>query len=281
MRPLTGAVVLQRDTMQARIAQALQDMEEKNRALQRANQDLEQFAFIASHDLQSPLRGVWGFAHMLEERYADRLDDDGREYLEFIAQGIEQMQSLLQNLVDFSSASQAGAPKGSTDMAKAFEKSCTQLAAEITQSGASIECGPLPTLPGDASQMVQLFSHLLDNAIKFRRPESTPHIKVTATRHADSWLFSVRDHGIGIDAKHREKIFKLFQRLHTADQIPGTGIGLALCEKIVQRHGGIIWADAAIGGGTLISFTLSTASGGGHSQPPMRVPRLPRPELPA
>ena len=280
MRPLTGAVVLQRDTMQARIAQALEEMEEKNRALQRANQDLEQFAFIASHDLQSPLRGVWGFAHMLEERYADRLDDDGREYLGFIAKGIEQMQSLLQNLVDFSSASQAGAPKGKADMAKAFENACSQLASDILDSGAFIECGPLPTLPGDPTQMVQLFSHLLDNAIKFRRPDSTPQIKVSATRHADSWLFTVRDHGIGIDAGYRQKIFKLFQRLHTSDQIPGTGIGLALCEKIVQRHGGIIWADAAIGGGTLFSFTLATAPGGGQVQPPMRVPKIPRPEMP-
>jgi signal transduction histidine kinase len=225
--------------------------------LQRSNQELAQFAYVASHDLQEPLRMVSSYLQLLERRCRDRLDGDGREFLQFALDGAHRMQMLILDLLTYSRVDRKGQPFSPTDLNRMVEQSLSYLGQAIKESGAVIDVGPLPTLAADRIQMLQLFQNLIGNAIKFRSKQPL-RIAIEARCSDDVWLFSVKDNGIGIDPQFHERIFKLFQRLHGRSEIPGPGIGLALCQRIVERHGGRIWVESLEGKGADFRCTLKT-----------------------
>lgn len=237
--------------------------ERKNteQALERSNKELEQFAYVASHDLQEPLRMVGSYCQLLQRRYADRLDDDAREFIEYAVDGAQRMQALINDLLSYSRVGTRGKPFAPTDCEAVFATALENLKAACAERGAVVTHDPLPTVHGDAGQLVQLFQNLVGNGIKFCRGR-TPRIRVAAKPQNGHWMFSVSDNGIGIEPEYAERVFGIFQRLQTRDEFHGTGIGLAICKKIVERHGGRIWIESTPGEGTTFHFTLSTLPGG-------------------
>jgi PAS domain S-box-containing protein len=227
--------------------------------LQSANAELQQFAYVASHDLQEPLRMVTSYVQLLEKRLADKLDPDTREFMGFAIDGALRMQKLIQDILAYSRVGSRGQPPVAVDSARALQEALTLLESQITDTGAKIEAQSLPTVTADRTQLAQLFQNLIGNAIKFC-PDRAPRVRVEARHeageHGPRWRFSVSDNGIGIDPAFRERIFVMFQRLHTRREFPGTGIGLAICKRIVERHGGEIGVEAAEGGGSRFWFTL-------------------------
>lgn len=253
--PEVGAVVANfRDVTEAKLAQ--EAVGRHALALERSNADLEKFAYVASHDLQEPLRQIAGFVQLLEKRYAGTLDAQADEYIGFVVDGVARMHRLINDLLAYARISSRGAPFEPLESSEALEKALTELGMEIEQTGAAITHDPLPRVLADRTQLVQVFHHLIANAISFRG-EEPPRIHVSAAVDDSTATFSVADQGIGIESKHQERIFVIFQRLQRDP--PGTGIGLALCKKIVERHGGRIWVDSDIGRGSVFSFTLPTA----------------------
>ncbi|HET6522686.1 MAG TPA: ATP-binding protein [Geminicoccaceae bacterium] len=231
-----------------RMAERLQRREEE---LRRSNAELEQFASVASHDLREPLRTIASFALMLERRCRDRLDAEADEFLHFIVDGTRRMQTLIDDLLAFSRLGRADDRVAPLDLNAVLDWAEADLRGAIEGAGAEIVRGPLPAVHGNAGQLVQLFQNLLGNAIKFRAADRPPRIEVRARRCADgATVIAVRDNGIGIDPRHAERVFVIFQRLHTRREYPGTGIGLALCKKIVERHGGRIWFESKPGEGS-------------------------------
>jgi PAS domain S-box-containing protein len=228
--------------------------------LARSNAELEQFAYVASHDLQEPLRMVSNYTQLLARRYAGRLDADADAFIGFAVDGARRMQQLINDLLNYSQVGTKGKELQPVKTASVVERALKNLGAVLEESGAIVEfdADSLPAVLGDDVQLLQLFQNLLANAIKFRRQEA-PRIRIAAEREGDAWTFAVRDNGIGIDQRYWDRIFVIFQRLHGRDDYPGTGIGLALCKRIVERHGGRIWLDSAPGEGTTIYFTLSAA----------------------
>ncbi|WUH99059.1 ATP-binding protein [Spirillospora sp. NBC_00431] len=218
-------------------------LDEQAEELRRSNAELEQFAYVASHDLQEPLRKVASFCQMLEHRYGDRLDARGRQYVEFAVDGAKRMQALINDLLTFSRAGRLTRPADSVDLDDAARQALDNLAALREETAAQVDVADLPTVPGDRTQLVQLFQNLVGNAIKFRRPDEPPRVTVDARRAGDEWEFRCADNGIGIESRHADRIFLIFQRLHPREEYTGTGIGLALCKKIVEHHGGRIWLD--------------------------------------
>ncbi len=236
------------------------DLERIQRDLERSNQELEQFAYVASHDLQEPLRMVASYCQLLERRYAEIVDEEGREFISYAVDGATRMQSLINDLLTYSRVGRQEQQLEPLSCAETLELVRSNLTTAIEESGATVAVGELPTVMGDASQLMRLFQNLIANAIKFRG-ERTPEIHVDAERHGDGdgeWLFAVRDNGIGIDPRHADRVFAIFQRLHSRQEYPGTGIGLAVCRKIVERHGGRIWLESEPGRGTTFLFTLPT-----------------------
>ncbi len=223
--------------------------------LERSNKDLEQFAYVASHDLQEPLRAVSGFVALLQHRYADKLDDTAREYIAAAVDGAQRMQTLINDLLEYSRVSTRGRTPEPTSAQAALGRALANLEAGIRESGALVTADPLPILPADGAQLAQLFQNLIGNAIKFRG-DAPPLINVTCQHRRGNWVISVRDNGIGLERQYAERIFLIFQRLHTRRQYPGTGIGLAICRKIVERHGGRIWVESRPGTGSTFSFTI-------------------------
>jgi len=242
-----------------------QDITERKRAeeelrrtsedLARSNKDLEQFAYVASHDLQEPLRVVTGFVQLLKQQYGDRLDADADKYIEFATDGAKWMKLLINDLLAYSRVGTRGGEPAPTDASEVLRRALANLQTGIEETAAEITHSPLPTVRADGAQLVHLFQNLIGNALKFRS-QSPSKIHVDACQEGDHWLFSVRDNGIGIDPEFREQIFLIFQRLHTRQQYPGTGIGLAICKKIVDRHGGQIWVESQPGLGSTFYFTL-------------------------
>ncbi|MDT5016116.1 MAG: hypothetical protein QOD39_2276 [Mycobacterium sp.] len=233
--------------------------------LQRSNADLEQFAYVASHDLQEPLRKVASFCQLLEKRYAAELDERGVEYITFAVDGAKRMQVLINDLLTFSRVGRVGAATTEVDLEAALDDAVGNLAAAIEESGAEIvrRGQPLPAIMGDPTLLTMLWQNLVGNAVKFRREGVAPRIVVDCEENSsdqdDSWLFTVSDNGIGISREFVDKVFVIFQRLHGRDVYTGTGIGLALCKKIVEQYGGSIWIDASYTEGTRFRFTLPFA----------------------
>jgi light-regulated signal transduction histidine kinase (bacteriophytochrome) len=231
--------------------------------LARSNSELEQFAYIASHDLQEPLRMVASYVQLLERNYKNLFDAKGEEYIAYAVDGAKRMQMLINDLLAYSRVGTQGNEFALTDCAGVVGLTIKNLQKAIQESGATITCDPLPTVLADKMQLLQLFQNLLANAIKFRA-EQPPEIRITA-KHTDSfWQFAVKDNGIGIEPRHFQRIFLIFQRLHNRRQYPGTGMGLAICKKIVDRHGGTIWPVSEPGLGTTFFFTLPDKPGDHH-----------------
>jgi PAS domain S-box-containing protein len=224
--------------------------------LARSNSDLEQFAYVASHDLQEPLRMVASYTQLLGRRYADRLDDDAREFIGYAVDGVTRMQSLINDLLAYSRVGTRGDEFAETDTSAVLARVLATLGAAIEENDAVVSFDALPTIRADAGQLTQLFQNLIANAIKFRRPEVAPRVHIGAERQERGWLFSVRDNGIGIGPEYADRIFVIFQRLHSRSEYPGTGIGLSICKKIVERHGGEIRMESTPGEGTTFLFDI-------------------------
>ena len=223
--------------------------------LARSNEELEQFAYVASHDLQEPLRMVASYTQLLARRYAGKLDRDADEFIGFAVDGAKRMQDLINDLLAYSRVGTRPMQLESVDSQQLVDGVVADLAPAITEAGATVHADGLPIVRGDPVQLRQLFQNLITNAVKFRG-ERSPQVRITAERLQQWWQFGVQDNGIGIEPQYLERIFVLFQRLHTRADYPGTGIGLAICKKIVERHGGRIWLESAPGQGTTFWFTL-------------------------
>jgi PAS domain S-box-containing protein len=231
-------------------------LEERARELARSNSDLEQFAYVASHDLQEPLRMVAGYVQLIERRYNDKLDADANEFIGFAVEGAQRMQRLISDLLSYSRVGRRGSELTPIDAEVTFNHALESLRTTIEECSATVTHDPLPkTVWADETQFEQLLQNLVSNALKFKGAES-PRVHVSAERRGADWLFSVRDNGIGIDPEYFDRIFVIFQRLHGRQEYPGTGIGLAICKRIVDRHGGRIWVESAPGAGSTFHFTL-------------------------
>jgi PAS domain S-box-containing protein len=250
---IVGAVVTFRDiTERLEVERALQDRAQE---LARSNAELEQFAYVASHDLQEPLRAVVSYLQLLERRYKGQLDERSDRYIGHAVDGARRMQTLINDLLTYSRVGRRGEAVVPTDAEAVFGRVLASLRTAIEEHDATVTHDPLPTVTADATQLGQLLQNLVGNGLKFRG-ESPPTVHVSAERQDGEWLFSVRDNGIGIEPEYAERIFVLFQRLHGRGEYPGTGIGLAICKKIVERHGGRLWVESTPGHGSTFLFTL-------------------------
>lgn len=250
------------DSMRRRILSAWRTASDQADELRRSNGELEQFAYVASHDLQEPLRKVASFTQMLEQRYEHELDDRARQYIHYAVDGAKRMQLLINDLLDFSRVGRVGGEKTPMDSGVAVRAALDNLSAAIEDAGATVTTGELPRVTGSPSQLTQLFQNLIENAVKFRGDEP-PRVRIEAVERDGMWEFSCSDNGIGVDPKYADRIFLIFQRLHPRDVYAGTGIGLALCRKIVDYHGGRLWLDGDSGEtggrGTTFRWTLPAA----------------------
>jgi PAS domain S-box-containing protein len=225
------------------------------RELVRSNEELQQFAYVASHDLQEPLRMVTSYLQLLDNRYRDRLDDDAREFISYAVDGAVRMKGLIGDLLAYSRVDSRGKAFTQVPLDRVLQQAISNLRLAIEERGAVVQADDLPTVMGDEGQLVQLFQNLIGNAIKFAG-ERVPEVSVTVRYEDEMWVLSFGDTGIGIEPQYLERIFVIFQRLHTKGRYPGTGIGLAICKKVVERHGGRIWAESTPGVGSTFSFTL-------------------------
>lgn len=237
---------------------AERELRETTNELARSNADLKQFAYAASHDLQEPLRTIAGFVKLLEKRYKGRLDADADDYISYTVEGVRRMQALIKDLLEYSLIETKNGGMKPADVTKIVEHSVSNLRRLLDESGAVVTHDNLPTVTADETQLVSLFQNLIDNAVKFRSSD-TPRIDISAERKRDGWVFYVKDNGIGIDPRHAERIFVIFQRLHGMQEYHGTGIGLAICKKIVERHGGRLWVNSEPGKGSTFCFTIPAA----------------------
>lgn len=245
-----------------RLAEQADALDEQAVELRRSNAELEQFAYVASHDLQEPLRKVASFCQLLEKRYGDKLDERGTEYIRFAVDGAKRMQQLINDLLSFSRVGRLNTAPSEVDLGKTLDSGLANLQAAVEETGAEIirPTEPLPHLIGDPTLLALLWQNLIGNAMKFRKPDTAPRIVIDCRpapdERAGTWLLSVSDNGIGIESEFADKVFVIFQRLHGRDVYTGTGIGLAVCRKIVEHHGGTIWIDTEYTEGTRFLFTL-------------------------
>ncbi len=230
-------------------------LEEINRELERSNAELQQFAYVASHDLKEPLRKIASFSDLLESRLKDGLDARGKEYLHFIVDGVDRMQSLIDDLLEYSRVGRGERPLQRVELEHVAERAAADLSVAIRESGASVTWGKLPAVVGDAQELGQLLLNLIGNALKFH--SGPPRVRIEGETRARDVVISVRDEGIGIDPAYHDRIFSLFKRLHSRDKYPGTGIGLAICKKVVEHHGGKIWVESEPGKGATFFFTIA------------------------
>jgi PAS domain S-box-containing protein len=230
-------------------------LKQKTEALARSNQELEQFAYIASHDLQEPLRMVTNYVQLLARRYKGKLDSNADDFIDFAVDGANRMYSLINDLLAYSRVGTRGKPFEPTNCEMILQKSLNNLKMTMEETGAVVTHDSLPTVMADDLLLGQLFQNLIGNAIKFRGSEPS-RVHISASRNGSGWTFSIRDNGIGIAPEYSERIFVIFQRLHSREEYPGTGIGLAICKKIVEHHGGRIWVESELGKGSTFYFTL-------------------------
>lgn len=239
-----------------------QALNARTEELARSNRELEQFAYVASHDLQEPLRMVASYTQLLARRYKGKLDSDADEFISFAVDGATRMQVLINDLLKLSRVGTRGKPFEMLEGEKVLGAALSNLEIAIGDVGAEVTHAPMPKIFGDETQLIQLLQNLVGNAIKFRKPDQIPKVHVDARRIGRAWQFSIRDNGIGISPEYFERIFIIFQRLHAKTEYPGTGIGLALCKKIVERHGGKIWVESRAGEGTEFLFTIPDREAG-------------------
>ncbi|HXE65279.1 MAG TPA: ATP-binding protein [Bryobacteraceae bacterium] len=229
-------------------------------SLTESNTALEQFAYVASHDLQEPLRTMTAFADLLVSKYRGKLDGEAEKFLDFIRKGAVRMSNLIQDLLAYARLTTENERPSSIALDEDLEAALTHLAQAIAESGASVTHDPMPTLAVDRGQMVRLFQNLIGNAVKYRKRNEPPKVHISAEQNGKEWVISVRDNGIGFEPEFAVTIFLPFKRLHSSEEYPGTGVGLAICQRIVQAQGGRIWAESVVGEGTTIFFTLPVES---------------------
>lgn len=244
-----GQDITERKVAEAKLQRTLVDLE-------RSNKELEQFAYVASHDLQEPLRMVSSYTQLLAQKYQGQLDEKAKKYIDYAVDGAVRMQVLINDLLTYSRVNTQGEPLKTVDSHSALGEALRNLSATIQESEALVINDNLPNINADYSQMVQLFQNLIGNAIKFRSTDTPPRIRISASDQGSVWRFSVKDNGIGIGAEYADKVFVIFQRLHTRQEYPGTGIGLAICKRIVERHHGRIWFESEPGNGSVFHFAL-------------------------
>jgi PAS domain S-box-containing protein len=249
------ALTKAKDELELRIQERTAELKRMAEDLARSNADLEQFAYAASHDLQEPLRGIEGFVRLLSKRYKGNLDAKADEYIEYTVEGVKRMKGLITDLLEYSRVGKKTTDFRIHDCTLALSLALTNLRTSIEENRADIESSQLPFVLGSPSQLCRLFQNLIGNAIKFRSRE-TPKIRIAAERKGNEWLFSFSDNGIGIDSRYAERIFTVFQRLHVRSEYEGSGIGLALCKRIVELHGGRIWVESEAGKGSTFLFTM-------------------------
>ncbi len=235
---------------------AEEDLRRLMKELKRSNEELEQFAYVASHHLQEPLRIIASFTQLLEQRYKDKIDDDANDYINFIVEGASRMQGLINDFLTFSRVGTRGKPIKTTDTNNVIRDVKDNLKKLIDESNALITNDPLPVVVADVAQLIQLFQNLISNAIKFHREGIAPKVHISGEEKKSKWIFSVADNGIGINQENFNRIFLIFQRLHKRNEYGGTGIGLAISKKIIQRHGGKIWVESNLNKGSTFYFSI-------------------------
>ena len=251
-----GSDITARKQAEAELRRAHDELAKKAEELQRSNAELEQFAYVASHDLQEPLRMVSSYTQLLAKRYKEQLPAEAHEFMHFTVDGAARMKQLIEDLLAYSRVGTKGKELVPLSLEAPLKRALTNLRAAIEESGATVTSDALPTVDGDEVQLAQVFQNLIGNALKFRSKERAPHIHVGAVEEAGEWHISIADNGIGIEPQYFERIFMLFQRLHAMGEYPGTGIGLAICKKVAERHGGRIWVSSTPGAGSTFHFTL-------------------------
>ncbi|MDP0492543.1 MAG: ATP-binding protein [Verrucomicrobiota bacterium JB023] len=244
-----------KDELELRVIERTNELAATNRALEESNLELQQFAYVASHDLQTPLRAIAGYAHFLDDEYRSQLDEDGRLYLERMVAASARMKHLIDDLLAFSRVESSSRPFERVDLNQICDGVTELLEQSIIDSGGIVGRDDLPTVTGDPAQLAQLLQNLIGNALKYRGKEA-PIVHVSAAEADGEMVISVSDNGIGIAPEYHERVFEIFRRLHTQEQYPGTGIGLGVCRRIVQRHHGRIWLDSEEGKGSNFHFSL-------------------------
>ena len=255
-----GKDITERKQAEAELRRAHHELERKAAELERSNAELGQFAYVASHDLQEPLRMVSSYTQLLVRRYGDRFDGDAREFMAYVVDGAARMKQLIEDLLAYSRVGTRGREFHPVAVEVSLRRAIGNLRAAIEEAGASVTYDAMPTIEADDLQLTQLFQNLIGNALKFRSA-SVPRIHISSKEKENEWEFAVRDNGIGIEPAYFERIFMVFQRLHNKGEYPGTGIGLAICKKVVERHGGRIWVESALGEGASFNFTLLKRQG--------------------
>ncbi len=259
LRPLGGTLLVQADDMADQLEHLREmrgDLEAERRRLADSNADLEQFAYAASHDLQQPLRQISGFLDLLRRRYDARLDDEGREFIHHAVTGARHLSVMIQGLLEYSRVGRLEHSLRSCDLAEAVRKATDLLAMRVEETGATIDIGALPVITAEPQQMTRLFQNLIDNALKYRHPDRPPHVTITSTGTKSAWTIEVRDNGIGMAPEQAAQAFALFRRLHPNLGVEGTGLGLALCQRIVTRHGGEITLESVEDEGSTFTIRL-------------------------
>ncbi len=249
---------IERQNLVAELVRQSDELARVNDDLRRSNAELEQFAYVASHDLQEPLRMVSSYVEILAEDYSGRLDADADRFIGYVVDGATRMRGLIDDLLTYSRVGTQGKPFDTIDCNLVMERVLMDQAPTLEECGARVTYTDLPVVSGDDTQLAQLLQNLVGNALKYRRAVP-PRVDVCAVERRGAWTFSVSDNGIGIAPRHYERIFQMFQRLHHRGEYPGSGIGLAVCQKIVERHGGRIWVESELGKGSTFHFTISTS----------------------
>ena len=253
--PIAVRRALKEQQLRRQRKEAEEQLARSVKELARSNQDLEQFAYVASHDLQEPLRMVAAYTQLLAEKYEGKLDEQADKYIRYAVEGATRMQTLVQDLLAFSRAGREEIETTETDCNTVVQQALWNLEGAVRGRSAQIRCGELPTVAANSAQLRQVFQNIIGNAIKFHGPDP-PRVRIEAQRKNGEWEFSVADNGIGIAADRNQDVFAAFTRLHTRDEYPGNGIGLAICKKIIERHNGRIWVESEGGRGATFKFTL-------------------------